>query len=475
MCIRDRDNATIPKLNLMEEVLLMGLKDKEGYLSFWNDNISYALRGCILIELALRGKIQVVNDSARKRFDVSERLVEVINATKTGEVLLDEALNLMKNDEPLTIANWIDLLSGETWNFMNLSSCYYYTDKDIIKNYETQALLDRENIGIYFDALTYIANLKGSYALIAYCRKQDVVGKEALDSALSLFGIDPSDTSLMTIPDELLLGVYRKECSQGSTQKHATLKNALRLLAKAKNSSTLQFYAAYEPYDNVHQAYSLLEVDESVDVDVIQTAYTIKVADSPGLKIDCDRAIYTLAVTKRSMPLFNFLVEQCPVFEEFYSADKLTYHDALSLLQVNENASDDIILEVFQRKWNHETVLSPDQFLKSSSALTKIGQVRNSLLINRYLETGTIDVRCLPARNWPTGLNNIGNTCYLNSLLQYYFCISPLRQFIVDYQKTLAEFHDSIGNLGSKRRIGGREVSESEVERSCLLYTSRCV
>lgn len=135
-------------------------------------------------------------------------------------------------------------------------------------------------------------------------------------------------------------------------------------------------------------------------------------------------------------------------------------------MQVNENASDDIILEVFQRKWNHETVLSPDQFLKSSSALTKIGQVRNSLLINRYLETGTIDVRCLPARNWPTGLNNIGNTCYLNSLLQYYFCISPLRQFIVDYQKTLAEFHDSIGNLGSKRRIGGREVSESEVERS---------
>lgn len=116
-----RDDTTTPKLNLMEEVLLMGLKDKEGYLSFWNDNISYALRGCILIELALRGKIQVLNDPARKRFDVSERLVEVINATKTGEVLLDEALNLMKNDEPLTIANWIDLLSGETWNFMKIS------------------------------------------------------------------------------------------------------------------------------------------------------------------------------------------------------------------------------------------------------------------------------------------------------------------------------------------------------------------
>jgi len=44
----------------MEEVLLLGLKDKEGYTSFWNDCISSGLRGCILIELALRGRIELV-------------------------------------------------------------------------------------------------------------------------------------------------------------------------------------------------------------------------------------------------------------------------------------------------------------------------------------------------------------------------------------------------------------------------------
>jgi hypothetical protein len=49
----------------MEEVLLLGIKDKQGYLSFWNDNISYALRGCILIELALRRRIGVVRDPGR--------------------------------------------------------------------------------------------------------------------------------------------------------------------------------------------------------------------------------------------------------------------------------------------------------------------------------------------------------------------------------------------------------------------------
>ena len=54
----DRDSKET-RLTLMEEVLLLGLKDKEGYTSFWNDCISSGLRGCILIELALRGRIEL--------------------------------------------------------------------------------------------------------------------------------------------------------------------------------------------------------------------------------------------------------------------------------------------------------------------------------------------------------------------------------------------------------------------------------
>ena len=37
----DNSNDDTPLLTLMEEVLLLGLKDNEGLLSFWNDNISY--------------------------------------------------------------------------------------------------------------------------------------------------------------------------------------------------------------------------------------------------------------------------------------------------------------------------------------------------------------------------------------------------------------------------------------------------
>ncbi|CAI4214650.1 unnamed protein product [Parascedosporium putredinis] len=98
-----------PKLTLMEEVLLLGLKDKQGYLSFWNDNISYALRGCIVLELAFRGRISMQKDSSRRRFPLPDRVIEVIDETPTGEVLLDETLKLMKTSEKMSVSAWIDL------------------------------------------------------------------------------------------------------------------------------------------------------------------------------------------------------------------------------------------------------------------------------------------------------------------------------------------------------------------------------
>jgi Golgi phosphoprotein 3 len=108
-----REMGENPRLTLMEEILLLGLKDKQGYLSFWNDNISYTLRGCILIELALRRRIAITRDPMRKRFSLSERLVELIDGKMTGEVLLDEALKMIKASDKMSVAQWIDLMSGK--------------------------------------------------------------------------------------------------------------------------------------------------------------------------------------------------------------------------------------------------------------------------------------------------------------------------------------------------------------------------
>ncbi|KAI9345831.1 Golgi phosphoprotein 3-domain-containing protein [Zopfochytrium polystomum] len=140
-------------LTILEEVLLMGLKDAQGYLSFWNDNISYVLRGAILLELSFRNRIGVVKEARKRPF--AERLVEVIDDRPTGEVLLDEALKLMKMDSQ-SVASWIDLMSGETWNLMKIGYQLKQVRERIAKGLVDKGVLRTEKRNfVLFDMATH--------------------------------------------------------------------------------------------------------------------------------------------------------------------------------------------------------------------------------------------------------------------------------------------------------------------------------
>ncbi|KAJ6528065.1 Golgi phosphoprotein 3 [Mycena capillaripes] len=107
----------------MEEVLLLGIKDEEGYLVL-ERQYQLCAAGCILIELALRRRIGVVRDPGRKRSPLADRPIAVISARQTGETLLDETLKMMKQTadagEKMGVGIWIDLLNGETWNVLKI-------------------------------------------------------------------------------------------------------------------------------------------------------------------------------------------------------------------------------------------------------------------------------------------------------------------------------------------------------------------
>ncbi|BDD60648.1 Vacuolar protein sorting-associated protein 74 [Monascus purpureus] len=145
-----------PKLTLMEEVLLLGLKDKQGYLSFWNENISYALRGCIVIELAFRGRISMQKDPSRRRFPLADRIIEVVDDSLTGEVLLDEALKMMKTSEKMSVNSWIDLMSGETWNLMKIGYQLKQVRERLAKGLVDKGILRTEKRNfLLFDMATH--------------------------------------------------------------------------------------------------------------------------------------------------------------------------------------------------------------------------------------------------------------------------------------------------------------------------------
>ncbi|KAI3485204.1 hypothetical protein L1887_51489 [Cichorium endivia] len=155
----EREIGENPRLTLMEEILLLGLKDRQGYLSFWNDNISYTLRGCILIELALRRRIAITKDPMRKRFGLTERMVDVIDAKMTGEVLLDEALKMMKASERMSVAQWVDLMSGETWNVMKIGYQLKQVRERLAKGLVDKGILRTEKRNfLLFDMATHPLN-----------------------------------------------------------------------------------------------------------------------------------------------------------------------------------------------------------------------------------------------------------------------------------------------------------------------------
>ncbi|MBN3283213.1 GLP3L protein, partial [Polyodon spathula] len=144
------------RLTLMEEVLLLGLKDKEGYTSFWNDCISSGLRGCILIELALRGRVQLEPQTMRKK-RLLDRKVLFRSDAPTGDVLLDEALKHIKATEPAeSVQSWIELLTGETWNPLKLHYQIRNVRERLAKNLVEKGILTTEKQNfLLFDMTTH--------------------------------------------------------------------------------------------------------------------------------------------------------------------------------------------------------------------------------------------------------------------------------------------------------------------------------
>jgi len=61
---------------------------------------------------------------------------------------------------------------------------------------------------------------------------------------------------------------------------------------------------------------------------------------------------------------------------------------------------------------------------------------------------------------WPVGLISHGNTCYLNSLLQYYFTIKPLRDIVLNFDSY--KFDLSAATM-KHERVGGRRVTPLEI------------
>jgi len=192
--IEDEEGDSLDKqtrLTLMEEVLLLGLKDKEGYTSFWNDCISSGLRGCMMIELGLRGRVELEKTGMRRKSLLNRKVIYLAD-TPTGDVILDEAAKLMKDtDPPETIPSWVELLSGETWNPLKLRYQLRNVRERLAKNLVEKGVLTTEKQNfLLFDMTTH--------PVCDNSIKQRVV-KKVQESVLSKWVNDPQRMDKRTL------------------------------------------------------------------------------------------------------------------------------------------------------------------------------------------------------------------------------------------------------------------------------------
>ncbi|KIY50469.1 cysteine proteinase [Fistulina hepatica ATCC 64428] len=145
----------------------------------------------------------------------------------------------------------------------------------------------------------------------------------------------------------------------------------------------------------------------------------------------------------------------------------MTPDKAYETLEVPQTILDDMLISVY-------TIRVADDRAdvgKMRDALSVIADVRDSERLRQFLDTGADPGEIIvPVRpDFPRGLNQLGNTCYLNSLLQYFYTIKDLREavlpmLVVDPKVGV---EDRLTDDDLKRhRVGGRLVTRREITRS---------
>ncbi|SNX83787.1 related to UBP2 - ubiquitin-specific proteinase [Melanopsichium pennsylvanicum] len=149
---------------------------------------------------------------------------------------------------------------------------------------------------------------------------------------------------------------------------------------------------------------------------------------------------------------------------------------AYTMLDANPDLDDPTLLAIFDLY----IADAPARRDLMRHALRAIAEHRKSEYLRHFLSTGERDASTaeswqqLPSNDLPAGIENIGNTCYLNSVLQYFFSITEVRTRVLQAAATvqagaglpddLARAPDLQADTG--RRVGGQHITVRELQRS---------
>ncbi|KAJ5567536.1 hypothetical protein N7535_006842 [Penicillium sp. DV-2018c] len=323
----------------------------------------------------------------------------------------------------------------------------------IIEAYKRQVTVDPGNSQVWLSALKAIGYLRGGEdkeLVDAAVSEAYADGKYALEdvtAAYQYFGLHSDDPNLT---EESIIGKFYAFVN--STNNDVEARRQLWRIGDSLASEAIKS-AAEDRVSTVEQANVFLGVEDQTPDDFVMTMYTAKVNDNPLVKELAKRAVVLIAESRKSSALKHF-VETGEAL-----AGEMDIGDAYRLLQLPDRTADDGAIMAAYTICVDE---NPGDAERYNQALAIIAKELDSPSLREM--TGLSSGPDRNINDWPVGLQNIGNTCYLNSLLQFYFSIRPFREMVLDLESFYVDLDDE-QSLANKQ-VGSRKVTRSEVERS---------
>jgi ubiquitin carboxyl-terminal hydrolase 25 len=189
----------------------------------------------------------------------------------------------------------------------------------------------------------------------------------------------------------------------------------------------------------------------------------LQIADDPTEEGRARKAVKVIADARKSKVLHNWL--NTGKLEE----PEMDLGEAYQLLLIQDPTIDDE--DLIKSQWEFTREDRPGQEEQIDKAMNIIATSRQSATLLDALRAKGIRTESA-SEDWPVGLENIGNTCYLNSLLQFLFTIPKLRNLVLNFD----DFRVDLSNYDmASRRVGSRHITVQETEKAQKCEFRSCV
>ncbi|KAL4797230.1 hypothetical protein BDV19DRAFT_50246 [Aspergillus venezuelensis] len=374
----------------------------------------------------------------------------------------EHTLNPAFNDL-LYAVDAFDYLKAPRLQEFQMAPAPYYEDlgvvedmvsSSIVEGFSRQVAVDPARAPGYLQCLKAIGALRGGDDEITISRaielaytEGNMYTEEDVTDAYKYFGLSREDPRLT---EDSIIGTFYAYLS--STPRETETRRQLWRIGDSRKSERIRS-AAEDRVATPEQAQVFLGVSSDTADDFVMTMFTAKVNDNPSCRDVARRAVELIAESRASEALKHF------VKTGEMTAGEMDVSDAYLLLQIPDRTADEGAIMAAYTICVDE---APSQAEKYNKALAILARETNSPLLSSMVP----GMAAKPDRDlskWPVGLQNIGNTCYLNSLLQFYFSIRPYRNMVLDFENFKMDLDDE---SCQKKQVGSRKVSKKEIERS---------